>query len=213
MDKKKIIVDRMQEELDQAHHGIIEPVAGESYMTIQYVYQMLKTSFEKTFIPEHILDIFMIQDFPLCKFYDYFVDHDCFKATVDFEQLCRDYAIYRELEFVEERLHDKVEAEYKAFMQTVVEIAPYRMGPLISEISFKMQVFSIFRYQNSFNMEDMKVLLGVEGILEKAHGKFSGECLTPIDEHYLSATVMNCLGNVVEEERGEVDAMEDVLEA
>jgi len=213
MDKKAIIVKRMQEELDCAHQGIIEPVAGESYMTVQYVYQMLKNSFEKASIPDHILDIFLLQDFPLSKFYDFFVDHDCFKTSVNWEQLSRDYAIYREKEFIIEQLHDKVQSEYQTFMKRVVDIAPYQIGSLITEISFKMQGFSIFRYQECFNKEDMNLLQGVEGILDKAYKKYSGEYLTPANEHYLLATAMECLNQVVEDERSAEDVLEDSLEA
>ncbi len=213
MGKKELIISRMQEELEQALESNVEPVTGESYMTLQYVYSMLKTSFEKTFIPEHILDIFMLQEFPLSKFYDYFIDHDYFKKVVNWDTISREYAIYRECEFVEEQFHDKVEKEYKDFMKTVIDLAPYQMGQLISEISFKMQVFSIFRYQDCFSVEDMKVLQGVEGVLDKAYGKYRGEYLTPADEHYLWATTMDCLGKIVEEERSEEDEYESALEA
>lgn len=213
MDKKAVITSRMQEELDNAHQGIVEPVAGESYLTVQYVYQKLRDSFEEIFIPEHILDIFMLQDFPLSKFYDYFVDHDYFKTTVDWEQLCREYATYRETEFVEESLHDKVEAEYKNFMSKVVDMAPYKMSKLISEISFKMQVFSIFRYQDCFGIDDMKVLQKVDGLLDKVYAKYDGDDLSTADEHYLWATTMNCLGKVIEDERCEEVNEEDALEA
>jgi len=132
---------------------------------------------------------------------------------VDWDTISREYAIYRECEVVEEQLHDKVEKEYKAFMETIIDLAPYQMGQLISEISFKMQVFSIFRYQDCYSVEDMKVLKGVEGLLDKAYGKYSGEYLTPADGNYLWATVMDCLGKVVEEERSEEDFLEDSLEA
>ena len=147
MDKKSVLVERMQEELNLALQGNIEPITGESYMTLQHVYQKLKDSFESTFIPEHILDIFLIQDFPLSKYYDYYIDHDYFQVEVDCSQLCREYALYRECEFIEESVHEKVQDEYKAFMKKVTDLAPYRMGKIISEISSKMQVFSIFRYQ------------------------------------------------------------------
>lgn len=213
MDKKAIIINRMQEELDHAHQGIVEPVAGESYMTVQYVYQKLKDSFEKTYIPEHILDVFMVQDFPLSKYYDYFIDQDYFRTEVDWNQISREYATYRETEFVEERLHDKVEAEYKEFMSKVVDLAPYSISKLLSEISFKIQVFSIFRYQDCFGIEDMKALQKVDGLLDKAFEKYSGDDLSPTDEHYLWATAMECLGKVVEDERGTEVVEEDALEA
>lgn len=213
VDKKKIMVDRMQEELDNAHKGIVEPVAGESYMTVQYVYQMLRNSFDKAFIPEHILDIFMTQDFPLSKFYDYFIDHDCFKKTVDWEQLCREYAMYRESEYVEEKLHDKVQAEYKAFMSNVMDMAPYKMGPLLTEIAMKMQVFSIFRYQDCFSMDDMKVLQEMDDLLDKTFKKYDGSILSSADEHLLWAKTMECLGKVVNDERCESVVEDDALEA
>lgn len=213
MDKKRIIIDRMQEELDNAHKWIVEPVAGESYMTVQYVYQMLRNSFEKAFIPEHILDIFMTQDVPLSKFYDYFIDHDYFKETVDWEQLCREYAIYRESEFVEERLHEKVQAEYKAFMTKVVDMTPYKLGAQLTEIAIKMQVFSIFRYQDCFSMDDMKLLQEVDDLLDKTFKKHDGSIVSGEDEHVLWATTMECLGEVVEDKRGEEIIQDNALEA
>ncbi len=213
MDKKKVIMERMQEELNHALKGIVEPVAGESYMTLQYVYQMLRNSFEKAFIPEHILDIFMTQDFPLSKFYDYFIDHDYFKREVDWDIISRDYAIYRECEYVEEQLHEKIEAEYKRFMARVMEMAPYKMGKLLTEIALKIQVFSIFRYQDCYSMDDMKVLQEVENLLDKVFEKHDGSMLLSVDEHVLWATAMECLEKVVEDERGITIAEEDVMEA
>ena len=213
MDKKQIIVNRMQEELDKAHKGLVEPVAGESYMTVQYVYQTLRNSFEKITIPEHILDIFMIQDFPLSMFYDYFIDHDCFKKTIDWEQLCREYAIYRECEFVEEKIHEKVQTEYKEFMTKVVDLAPYKIGSQLTEIAIKMQVFSIFRYQDCFSVDDMKLLQEVDNLLDKAFKKHDGSIISSADEHLLWATTMDCLGKVVADERGLEVVEEDALEA
>ncbi len=213
VDKKQEIVNRMQEELDRAHKGIIEPVAGESYYTIQYVYQKLKDSFEHTFIPEHIVDILMEQDFPLSKFYDFFVDHDYYRTEVNWTKLTREYALYRECEFVEERLHEKVQAEYKAFMTKVVELTPYKMGNLMTEIALKMQTFSIFRYQDCFSMEDMKLLQEVDNLLDRMYEKHDGSVIEVSDEHVLWAKTMEYLGEVVEDERGLEVAIDDALEA
>lgn len=213
MDKKQIIVKRMQEELDNAHKGLVEPIGGESYMTVQFVYQTLRNSFEKTAIPEYILDIFMLQDFPLSMFYDYFIDHDCFKKTIDWEQLCREYAIYRECEFVEEKLHEKVQSEYKEFMTKVVDLAPYKIGPQLTEIGIKMQIFSIFRYQDCFSMDDMKLLQDVDDLLDKAFKKNDGSIISSADEHLLWARTMECLGKVVEDERELEDVEDNALEA
>lgn len=212
VDKKQILVDRMQEELDNAHKGIIEPIAGESYMTVQYVYQMLRNSFKKTFIPDHILDILVVRDFLLSEFYDYFIDHNYFKKKVDWEQLCREYAIYREGEFVEEKLHDKVQAEYKIFMTKLIDLAPYKMGAQLTEIALKMQVFSIFRYQDCFSMNDMKVLCEVDNLLDKIYTKHDGSIITGNDEHVLWAITMEYSRKVVIDERGEDINEEDALE-
>jgi hypothetical protein len=213
VDKKKLVVDRMQDELDNAHQGIVEPIAGESYMTVQFVYQMLKNSFEKTFIPEHILDIFVTQDFPLSSFYDYFHDNDLFKNDVNWDTISRDYAIYRECENVEERLHEKVKAEYKEYMKKVVDLTPYKMGPLLTEIAIKMQVFSIFRYQDCFSMEDMKLLQEVDDLLDKTFKKHDDSVIKGDDEHVLWAKAMECLGKVVEDERELDDVEDNALEA
>jgi len=212
MDKKAVVVGAMQVELDNAHNGNVEPIAGEDYMTVENVYYMMKTTFEKVFIPEHVLDIFMLQEFPLSKFYDYFADHDGFRHEVDWEQFCREYSIYRECEYVEERLHRKVEAEYKTFMEAQVDKAPYNLEKAISEISFKMQVFSIFRYKGCFGMGDMRVLQEVDNLMDKTYTKHNGELLISADEKYLWAQVMECLGKVVEDERVESEAEEDALE-
>jgi len=213
VDKKQLVVDRMQDELDNAHQGVVEPIAGESYMTVQFVYQMLKKSFEDTFIPEHILDIFVTHDFPLSQFYDYFHDNDLFKKDVNWDTISRDYAIYRECEHVEEKLHEKVQAEYKEYMKKVVDLTPYKMGPLLTEIAIKMQVFSIFRYQDCFSMEDMKLLQEVDDLLDKTFKKHDGSVIKGDDEHVLWAKAMECLGKVVEDERG-LDVVEDhALEA
>jgi hypothetical protein len=213
VDKKQLVVDRMQEELDNAHQGIVEPISGESYMTVQFVYQMLKNSFEKTFIPEHILDILVTQDFPLSKFYDYFHDNDLFKKDVNWDTISRDYALYRECEYVEERLHEKVQAEYKEYMKKVVDLTPYKMGPLLTEIAIKMQVFSIFRYQDCFSMEDMKLLQEVDDLLDKTFKKHDDSVIKGDDEHVLWAKAMECLGKVVEDERELDDVEDNALEA
>lgn len=213
MDKKQVIVDRMQEELDNANKCNVEPVAGESYLTVQFVYHTLKNKFEETFIPEHILDIFMMQDFPLSKFYDYFVDHDYFRKDVDWSKLTKEYVIYRECEFVEEKLHEKVQTEYKEFMTKVVDMTPYKLGELMTEIALKMQSFSIFRYQDCFSMDDMKLLQEVDNLLERMYEKHDGSITPTDDEHVLWAKTMECLGEMVKDERGEVISEEDTMEA
>jgi hypothetical protein len=213
MDKKQDILKRMQFELDYANKCNVEPVAGESYMTVQYVYHKLKESFESTFIPDHILEILDEQGFPLGDYYDYYIDQGYLRKDVDWSQITREYVMYKECEFVEEQLHEKVQAEYKAFMTKVVDMTPLKMGKLLTEIALKMQTFSIFRYQDCFSMDDMKLLQEVDNLLDRMYVKHDGTVIPADDEHALWAKTMEYLGEVVEDERGLEGALEDVLEA
>lgn len=213
MYKKEIISGRMQEELDNAHQGNIEPLIGENQMTVEYVYYMMKNAFDKVFVPEHILDIFMIQDFPLFKMYEYFADHDYFNKEVEWNQFVREYAKHIEVECVAEKLHNMIEAEYKSFMLAMANKPPYRMDEMLSEIRFMMQAFSFFRYEDCFTLEEMNLLLGIENVLASAYKRYQGDSLTTKDEHYLWAVTLECLGKVVEDERGTTIIDEDALEA
>lgn len=213
MDNKQDILKRMQFELDYADKCNVEPIAGESYMTVQDVYHKLKESFENTFIPEHILDILDEQGFPLGDYYDYYIDQGYLQKDVDWSQITREYVMYRECEFVEEQLHDKVQAEYKEFMTKVVDMAPLKMGKMLTEIALKMQTFSIFRYQDCFNMDDMKLLQGVDSLLDRMYEKHDDSVIPANDEHALWAKTMDYLGEVVEDERGEDIVEDDALEA
>lgn len=120
--------------------------------------------------------------------------------------------MYKECEFVEEQLHEKVQAEYKEFMTRVVEMAPLKMGKLITEIALKMQTFSIFRYQDCFSMDDMKQLQNVENLLDRMYEKHDDSVMPADDEHALWAKAMEYLGEVVEDERGEDIVEDDALE-
>jgi len=213
LDKKQEILKRMQFELDHADKCNVEPIAGESYMTVQYVYHKLKESFENTFIPEHILDILDEQGFPLGDYYDYYIDQGYLRKEVDWSQITREYVMYKECEFVEEQLHEKVQAEYKEFMTKVMEMAPLKMGKLLTEIALKMQTFSIFRYQDCFSMDDMKLLQNVDNLLDRMYKKHDGTVISADDEHALWAKTMEYLGEVVEDERGEDIVEDDALEA
>jgi hypothetical protein len=213
MDKKQDILKRMQFELDYADKCNVEPVAGESYMTVQYVYHKLKESFENTFIPDHILEILDEQGFPLGDYYDYYIDQGYLQKDVDWSQITREYVMYKECEFVEEQLHEKVQAEYKEFMTKVVDMAPLKVGKMLTEIALKMQAFSIFRYQDCFSMDDMKLLQGVDHLLERMYVKHDGANIPKDDEHVIWAKTMEYLGEVVKDERGEDFVEDEVMEA
>jgi hypothetical protein len=107
--------------------------------------------------------------FPLADYYDYYHDNGYLQKEADRLQITREYVMYRECEYVEEKLHEKVQAEYKEFMTKVVDMTPYKMGKLLTEIALKMQVFSIFRYQDCFSMDDMKLLQEVDNLLDRVY--------------------------------------------
>lgn len=213
MDKKQIIVDKMQNELERALKFPAERVKEDSPLTLQYVFQKLKESFVETFIPEHILEILIEHEEPLTKYYDYFYNDGDLRNGVEWHQLCKEYALYRECEVVDEKLHDKIQEEYKSFMKKVVEMTPYKMGKIVTEIAFKMQAFSIFRYQDLFKMDDLKVLQDVDQILDKMYEKHDGSVIPIEEERLLWAKTYDYLERVVKDARGLEMVDEDALEA
>lgn len=202
MDNKVHLLNEMQKELDCAHKGNIEVVAGENYYTAEYVYHKLKATFEDAVISEQMLKILVKDDFPLSKMYDFFADHDYFRKEVNWSNLMSEYCSYRELEFVSNQLHDKVEKEYISFMESNVSKIPYKISKLVTEIAVKMLIYNIFRYQDCFELGDMKTLLGVEQLLEVAFTKVGNQGIDSLDEKHLWTVVKEALGKVIEEENG-----------
>lgn len=213
MDKKQGILKLMEEELDRAKKLPVERVSENVNMSVQYVYENLKKSFEETYIPEHILEILSDHIYPLSRFYDYFFNEGDIRIGVDWNKMCKDYALYRECEVVEEKLHDKVEVEYRKFMESVVEMAPYKTGKIITEIALKMQAFSIFRYQDLFGMDDMKLLQDVDKLLDKMFQKHDGRVIPMDDEHLVWAKAYDYLEKVVEDAKELIYTEENAMEA
>ena len=212
-DKKQVIIDAMQSEFDHALKFPVEKVKENYSLTIQSVYQKLKDSFVETFIPEHILDVLLEDVYPLNKYYDYFFNEGDLRIGVEWNKLCKAYALYREYVVVDEKLHDKIQEEYKLFMTRVVDMTPYKMGKIVTEIAIKMQVFSIFRYQDLFSMDDLKVLQNVDNLLDKIYEKHDGALIPIEDEHLLWAKTYDYLERVVEDAKGLEIVDEDALEA
>ena len=212
MDKKKRIVEKMNMELEEALQVKVELISGESLMTLQYAYGKLKESFEQAFIPDCILDIISSHEKPLFHYYEYFLDHDGYMKVMDWQTFAFQYAQDMESSFYEEKLHEKVQKEYKDFMTKMVDMSPYKVGKLVTEIGLKMEIYSIFRYKDCFRTDEMMTLLEVDDLMGKAYEKHDNSFLPTDDEHVIWAKAMSYLGKVIEDERGMVASEEYALE-
>jgi len=212
IDYKAVILERMKKKIDWCKDLPPEMVSDEIGMTIQSVYYNFMKAFEEISIPEHILKIIHEDDSPLNTFYDYFFNDGDVRIGSDWNKICRDYAIYREEEVLEEKLHDKVEVEYRRFMRKVTNMSPYKTGKIIIEIALKMQAFSIVRYQELFTKEDVEALLGTDDILDKMYKKHDGHLLPMDDEHLVWAKAYDYLEGVVRDEKFLNYSEEDLME-
>lgn len=212
IDYKAVILGRMKKKMDWCKDLPPEMVSDDIGMTIQSVYHNFMKAFEEMSIPEHILKIIHEDDSPLNTFYDYFFNDGDVRMGSDWNKICRDYAIYRDEEVLEEKLHDKVEVEYRKFMRKVTNMSPYKTGKTITEIALKMQAFSIVRYQELFSKEDVEVLLGTDDILDKMYQKHDGHLIPMDDEHLVWAKAYDYLEGVVRDEKFLNYSEEDLLE-
>ena len=87
------------------------------------------------------------------------------------------------------------------------------MGKIITEIAFKMQAFSIFRYQDLFKMDDLKVLQDVDQLLDKMYEKHDGSVIPIDEESLLLAKTYDYLESVIKDARELEMFDEDALEA
>jgi hypothetical protein len=212
IDYKAVILGRMKKKMDWCKDLPPEMVSDDIGMTIQSVYHNFMKAFEEMPIPEHILKIINEDDSPLNTFYDYFFNDGDVRIGSDWNKICRDYAIYREEEVLEEKLHDKVEVEYRKFMRKVTNMSPYKTGKIITEIALKMQAFSIVRYQELFSKEDVEILLETDNVLDKMYQKHDGRLIPMDDEHLVWAKAYDYLEGVVRDEKFLNYSEENLLE-
>jgi len=181
-------------------------------MVAESVHSNLRKSFKDVFIPDHILNYIMEQKNPLEKMYDFYVDSGYLKVEMAGHQFCREYAKHVEYETVKNQLHSKIKEEYRQFVELLKERPPYDIPKLISEMTIKMQIFSMIRYDDCFSVEDMLALQGVDKLLEKGFQGYKGDNLVSTDTNYLWAITMDNLEKIIGKEKAESVVNEDELE-
>lgn len=213
MDKKTNILMRMDQELNRIAEGNYDLSAGESYQTAQLVHSMLRKLFSETFVPDHILDLVAEQENPLEKMYDYYLDSGYLIKGIDENVFCKEYLLYVEYNAINSKVKQKIEVEYKQFLELLKDRPPIDIQKLVSEVTLKMQIYSMFRYDDCCNTEDLEILFGVENLLDKAFRGYNGESLVPTDTNYLWAVTMEQLDKIISDERHIQEVEDEELEA
>jgi hypothetical protein len=193
--KEKVLL-KMAEELAVISDGNYDLRSGESYMTAESVHYAIRKWFSEEHIPEHIAGLMLNQDEPLERIYDFYVDSGYLMKAVQGNHFVTEYTNSLYHEHLRNILHDKVEKEYHQFLEDFKQKTPYDMPKLISEMTVKMQVYSVFRYDDQFNFNDkyLEQLIPIEDILDKVYkvskvGNISTHDLAVVEKEVINSLI------------------------
>jgi len=168
---KEKVLSKMNKELAVITDGNYDLRSGESYMTAESVHYAIRKWFLEEHIPDHIAGLMADLDEPLERMYNFYVDSGYLKKEVDHKFFIKDYVTYFYHEHLRSVLHEKVGREYQQFIEEFKQKSPYDMPKLITEMTVKMQVYSIFRYDDQFDFTErcFENLIPIENILDKVY--------------------------------------------
>jgi hypothetical protein len=114
---------------------------------------------------------------------------------VDGKCFIKDYMTCLYHEHLRGILHDKVEREYQQFIEEFKQKSPYDMPKLITEITVKMQIYSIFRYDDQFDFSErcFENLIPIENILDKVYKASELKSISTNDLGIVEKEVINSL--------------------
>jgi len=161
----------MDEELAVISSGNYELQSGESYMTAEGVHYAIRNWFAKEHVPDHIANVILHQDAPLERMYDFYVDSGYLTKGVEGNSFIKAYTINLYHEYLRSLVHEKIQEEYQQFISDFKQRAPYDIPKIITEMTVKMQVYSLFRYDEIYDFSDrtLERLMTVENILDKVY--------------------------------------------
>lgn len=168
---KDKVLSKMDKELLVIADGNYDLRSGENYMTAEGVHHAIRKWFLEEYIPEHIAGLMANQDEPLERMYDFYVDLGYLTKGVEHKRVIKDYMTRLYHEHLRHILYEKVDREYQQFIELFKQKSPYDMPKLITEMTVKMQVLSIFRYDDQFDFSDscFEKLIPIENILDKVY--------------------------------------------
>ena len=168
---KDKVLSKMDKELLVIADGNYDLRSGENYMTAEGVHHAIRKLFLEEYIPEHIAGLMANQDEPLERMYEFYVDSGYLTKGAEHKRFIKDYMTSLYHEHLRHILHEKVDREYQQFIELFKQKSPYNMPKLITEMTVKMQVLSIFRYddQFDFSVSCFEKLIPIENILDKVY--------------------------------------------
>lgn len=168
--KEKILL-KMDEELAVIAKGDYDLCSGENYMTAESIHYAIRNWFTTEQVPDHIVNVMIHQDTPLERMYDFYVDSGFLRKDVEGNSFIKAYITNLYHDYLRSIVHEKVQGEYQQFILDFKQRPPYDMPKMITEMTVKMQIYSLFRYDDSFEFSDRKLeqFIAVENILEKVY--------------------------------------------
>lgn len=211
---KEKVLSKMNKELAVISDGNYDLRSGENYMTAESIHYAIRKWFLEEHIPDHIAGLMANQDEPLERMYDFYVDSGYLTKEVDGKCFIKDYMTCLYHEHLRIILHDKVEREYQQFIEEFKQKSPYDMPKLITEMTVKMQTYSIFRYDDQFDFTErcFENLIPIENILDKIYKASELKSVSTNDLEIVEKEVINSLmdlaRNTEEIQAGEDDGYE-----
>lgn len=192
---KEEVLSKMNKELAVISDGNYDLRSGESYMTSESVHYAIRKWFLEEHIPENIAGLMADLDEPLERMYDFYVDSGYLTKEVDGKRFIKDYVTYFYHEHLRRILHEKVEKEYQQFIEAFKQKSPYDMPKLITEMTVKMQIYSIFRYDDQFDFSErcFENLIPIENILDKVYKASELKSVSTNDLGIVEEEVINSL--------------------
>jgi hypothetical protein len=207
---KEKVLSKMNKELAVISDGNYDLRSGENYMTAESVHYAIRKWFLEEHIPEHIAGLMADLDEPLERMYDFYVDSGYLTNEVDGKCFIKDYMTCLYHEHLRSILHEKVEKEYQQFIEEFKQKSPYDMPKLITEMTVKMQTYSIFRYDDQFDFSErcFENLIPIENILDKVYKASELKSVSTNDLGIVEKEVINSLVNLARTTE-EIQAGED----
>ena len=192
---KDKVLSKMDKELLVIADGNYDLRSGENYMTAEGVHHAIRKLFLEVYIPEHIAGLMANQDEPLERMYEFYVDSGYLTKGAEHKRFIKDYMKSLYHEHLRHILHEKVDREYLQFIELFKQKSPYDMPKLITEMTVKMQILSIFRYDDQFDFSDscFEKLIPIENILDKVYKASELKCVSTINLEIVEKDVINSL--------------------
>lgn len=206
----EILLSKIDKELAVISDGNYDLRSGENYMTAESVHYGIRKWYLEEHIPEHIAGLVAALDEPLERMYDFYVDSGYLTREVDGKSFIKEYITCLYHEHLRSILHDKVEREYHHFIEAFKQKSPYDMPKLITEMTVKMQIYSIFRYDDQFDFTErcFENLIPIENILEKVYKASELKSVSTNNLGIVETQVINSLINLART-TGEIQASEE----